>query len=123
MVTTTPIYEYRRIGTEFTRFQDSDAADATNQHLPMTFNSWIFEGDDPSRRGRFRQRPRKLQIMATEFRYSEFQVHDARDMDDERISHLNNCLPHWIRAQMSRLVIHSRLYRRALAELYKRYGS
>ena len=119
---------------EFTPRQHNLYASEVNNNvqMPTTPDSWIFETNEYNRRGRSRHKPPKLQLMSFDgnplnwpmfIQNFRVQIHDAVDTDEERIAHLNNCLPTWIRAQMGRLLMHAGLYRQALAELYKRYGS
>ena len=50
-------------------------------------------------------------------------MQDAVKSDAERIAHLGSCLPDHIRAQLGQLIIQPGLYRYALAELQRLYGS
>ena len=97
---------------------------------PQTPDSWIFETDQPT--GESFLRPPRLELMKFDgnplnwplfSQTFKIQVHDVVKSDAERIAHLANCLPLQIRSQLSVLLMHPTMYRNALAELHRIYGS
>ena len=93
-------------------------------------DAWIFENDRPSFLSCVK--PPKLQLSKFDgnplnwplfIQTFKVQVHDVVRDDAQRIAYLGNALPHQVKLQLGQLIIVPALYRHALAELHRLYGS